>query len=261
MAPRALLPLVCLALLSPAACEIEPGDPPASDVLPSAVGSGKRIHEISDPTLPTHPANNATVTVTGVNVVTVDNFDETKDGKSRGTIYVEDLNSSAAYSGISLYSPTFIPGDLRVGPGDVLDMTGAYQENASIGSAIFPAGQVLPQIAKPTATFRYEFRAPVPAEINVSDLADYNLGRKWIGMLVTMKDVTLVDAPTDDGKGRVSAHVFPSGGRNAPTMTNELYNMQTTDFAANDHFASITGVVTYFFSLHVAPRSAADIVK
>ena len=33
------------------------------------------------------------------------------------------------------------------------------------------------------------------------------------------------------------------------------------DAAENQQFASITGVVTYFFNLHVAPRSAADVVK
>jgi hypothetical protein len=49
--------------------------------------------------------------------------------------------------------------------------------------------------------------------------------------------------------------------RNRATVTNELYDLKPTDAESNQSFASITGVVTYFFNLHIAPRSAADVVK
>ena len=47
-------------------------------------------------------------------------------------------------------------------------------------------------------------------------------------------------------------------------MDNELYPLPYSDpkfgtTPGSVHFASVTGVVTYFFSFHIAPRSDADI--
>ena len=64
----------------------------------------------------------------------VDDFDETHNGKSRGTIFVQDADIGAPYSGISLYSPTYVPANLRLAPGDVLDMNGQYVEQQTIGT-------------------------------------------------------------------------------------------------------------------------------
>src|SRR5689334_11637188 len=78
---------------------------------PTTLGTGQRIKQISDPTRPEHAALvNSNVTVTGASVLWTDTFDETNNGKSRGTVYVQDVGSNAPYSGTSLYSPTFIPG-------------------------------------------------------------------------------------------------------------------------------------------------------
>ena len=45
-----------------------------------------------------------------------------------------------------------------------------------------------------------------------------------------------------------------------PQVTNELFDMQTQGppMPGGATFKSITGVVTYFASFHIAPRSAAD---
>ena len=240
------------------------GDPPSTKVLGPPVGSGNRIREVADPNITGRPGPGAEVTVTGVTVVAVDTFDETKNGRSRGTIYVQDLGSGEPYSGIGLFSPAFVPGDLRVAAGVVLDLRGQYQENKNIGTAVFPDGQVLPQLSRPVAQFRYDFTSPAPTVISVADLNDYAKGRRWIGMLVTVKNVTLDGRLTENG-GRVTGAIMPRGSnpddRNRPTVTNELYDLKTTDAAQNQTFASITGIVTYFFNLHIAPRSAADVVK
>lgn len=248
-----------LALLVPACANETDGDVPATPVV-GDIKDGERIRDISNPDAPTHADNNSQITVRGATVIAVDNFDETKNGKSRGTIYVQDLAANEPYSGISLYQPSFVPGNLKVGVGDVLDFTGVYQENTGIGTAKFDPGQVLPQLATPVGTFRYEFRAPPPRVIPVDDLRTYDKGRRWIGMLVTVKDVT-VGTYRADSAGRVSAPIVAGDARGLPTVTNELSELPEAAFPPGTKIKSLTGVVTYFFSLHIAPRSPADLVK
>jgi hypothetical protein len=231
--------------------------PPAS----SLQGTGLRVRDVTDPDKQGRPAVDSIVTVTGVGVVAVDTFDETRNGKSHGTVFVQDLGEPAPYSGVSLYGPTFVPGDLRVGAGDVLDFTGLYQETKAIGTAVFPVGQVLPQLAKPVGTFRYETTTGItPVTVPVDDLGDYAKGRKWIGMLATVQNVTVMQAPRRDGSNRLSA-ALTAATANAPTLTNELFDLADGDVTLGTKYKSVTGVVTYFFSLHLAPRSRADLVK
>lgn len=254
VAPAAVL----LALA--AACGSRSSDnDPASVPTPNAAGDGPHIADISDPGKKTHATPNANVSVTGVVVTWVDQFDETNDGKSRGTIYVQDLESHAPFAGIGLFAPTFVPASLVVGPGDVLDLTGQYQENATLGSTVtFPKGDVLTQLAHPTGTFRFEYRAPDPTPIDWKDLNQFSTGRKWMGQLVTLTDVTLADAVTVS-KGRASAPLTTAeAGAEVPTLTNEL--VQLDAYPKGQKFKTITGIVTYFFNLHIAPRSKADLV-
>jgi hypothetical protein len=230
------------------------------------LGVGQRIRQIADPTQQGHDQLvNQNVAVTGASVLWTDTFDETANGKSRGTVYVQDVGSTDPYSGTSLYSPTFIPGDLRLAPGDVLDLAGQYQENKNIGTAVFPPPQVLPQISKPVGTFRYEFTPPPPREIDVNDLDDYATGRKWLNMLVTVRNVTLIEDTSDEGlragkaaTGRVTAHMTAKA---SCKLVNELMPIGAGDLKAGVPIKSITGVVTYFFDLHLAPRTLADIVQ
>lgn len=242
-------------------CAERIGDPPTEAGAAAVTGSGLRIRQVTDPALQGRPATDSIVTVTGANVVTIDTFDETQNGRSRGTIYVQDVGSQEPFSGIGLFAPAFIPGDLRVGPGDVLDLTGQYQENKAIGTAIFPEGQVLAQLARPVATFRYEFRAPEPRLIEAQDLADYNVGRRWIGMLVTLKNVKIQSDCKPDKNFRVQCPITAPDPnvRNPGVIVNELFDYRGD--SKDTVYAQVTGVVTYFFGLHVAPRSAADMVK
>jgi hypothetical protein len=252
---RTVFVLASLAALS--ACSDRTGDPPLNAPPPTVLGAGNRIHEISDPGARTHAANLATVTVTGVSVTFVDNFDETHNGKSLGAVYVQDTGSQAPYSGMELYKPSYVPQDLRVSPGDVLDLNGQYQEDTNIGTAVFPTGQVLPEIAKPTSTFRYEYKAPDPVVISAADLTDYTKGRRWISMLATIQNVTLsADLADAKGTGRVQGQ-FAEGGY----VTNENYDLKAGAFPVGTKFKSVTGIITYFYDLHIAPRSPADFVQ
>jgi hypothetical protein len=268
MFPR-VLPAAALALL--ASCSAGSGDPHAV-VTPDPLGQGLRIRDIANPSLATHPKPvqnpvggvlvNAPVTLTGATILWNDTFDETGDGKSRGTVYAQDIGPQdppVPYSGVGIFSPAYVPADLRIAPGDVLDFAGPYEELASIGTAKFPAGQVLSQLSKPVGTFRFEYKVPDPAVINVADLSDYTKGRQWLGMLVTVQNVTAGPGGTDTSGRRVT---YPLGNTtNAAAISNELYDLKQTAFPAGTQFKSVTGIVTWFFSYHIAPRTPADLVQ
>ena len=157
-----------------------------------------------------------------------------------------------------------MPASLRLLPGDVMDFVGPYEETLSIGSASFDP-ETLPQLAKPVGTFRYEFQTPSPVTIQLSDInqLNYPTGRQWENMLVTLEDVT-VQAGTVDTTGLRVNYLMTQGDAavdyNNAAISNELYNLGEHDFPAGTHFKSVTGIVTWFFSYQLAPRSAADLV-
>jgi hypothetical protein len=243
-----------------AACTSLTADPAAS-YTPNPLGTGLRIAQVQDPKSPDYaPGQNVILTST---VVTwIDTFDETQDGKSIGNVFIQDVGSQAPYSGMTVYEASYIPSSLHLLPGDVLDFNGPYQEETSVGSADFPAGQTLPQLSKPIGTFRYQFQAPPPVTIQLSDIdqSNYLTGRKWEGMLVTVNDITV--GPGVNSDGRVT-YIMSQGDAEADTnaaeIDNELYDLKSTDFTNGTHFTSVTGIVTWFYSYHIAPRSAADL--
>jgi hypothetical protein len=242
-------------------CSELQGDPPAP-YEPHPLGSGLRIADVQDPKSPSH-APNTNVNLTSLDVLWVDAFDETKDGKSLGTVFVEDVGSTAPYSALSVYQPSYVPSELRLLPGDVLDFVGPYQEVTSIGSAHFSPGQTLPQLAKPVGTFRYEYQVPAPRQIALADLDDYGTGRAWEGMLVTVSDVYAIAATSSGGRVTytLAAALDASTNVNTVSMSNEEYDLQSTDFPPGTHFKSVTGLVTWFFSYHIAPRSPSDLAQ
>jgi hypothetical protein len=273
---RRALPLAIVLLV--AACS-SPDNDPASNPTPDPLGSGLRVAQVGNPNASTHPKNavkptpappgwaGPSVNITGASFLWLDNYDETHDGKSRGTVYVQDVGAPQAYGGMSIYAPSWVPGDLRVAPGDVLDFNGPYEELTSIGTALFPSGQQLPQLAKPVGTFRYEYSVPAPQQIDPHDLENYDKGRQWMSMLVTVPNVT-IDVFADDGHGRVTAHTTLDTSENGWTISNELIpiaagdaNKGTGDYAARTTFKSVTGIVTWFYSYHIAPRTKADLVQ
>lgn len=263
--------VVLASLASLAACGTQSGDPHSNPGIPPVGGKDLRIKDVGDPGVANHKdLLSQTVAISGAIVLAVDKFDETANGKSTGTIYVQDLGSKDAYSGITLFAPTFNPGNLSISPGDVLDLNGEYTEAATIGATVtFAPGSVLPQIFKPVATFRYETQVPDPVDIDVNDLADFDKGRRWMGMLVRVKDITLTaDAANDPkGSGRLAVNLTAgSGGActtpfpKPPQMTNDLFDVDALGLKQGTKLASITGVVGFFCNLHLAPRTPDDIV-
>jgi len=251
----ALAILLCLA-----ACERGLAQSDQPDATPhSVLGTGERLRDVQNPQSPAYAGPTGNVNVSSIVVTAIDNFDETHNGKSIGTVFVQDVDQVAPYAGISMYGPTFTPSNLRLVPGDVVNMTGDYTEQTTIGTSVNFAPAFLPQMNKPQVdgTESYEAQIPQPMEIQLSDLTSFSTGRQWIGMLVTIKNVTLVTAPTGDGSGRVTAAL--TSGINPPEINNELWDLEPNAYPAGTTFTSITGVVDFFFNLFVCPRSADDL--
>lgn len=236
--------------------------------IPPPAGKDFRIHEIRDPKSPNKAAHNAQVQVSGAVVVAVDQFDETRNGRSAGTIYVADLGSKEPYSGISLFNPSFVPGNLRVGAGDALDLRGQFQENQDIPIKFAP-GAFLVQLSNAIGTFRFDAEVPDPVEIELEELADYAKGSKWLNMLVTVKNVTVHGNPFGGG-GRRSYNLLPQEANGIvacdapfpkiPTLVNALADLAPLELKDQTVIKSLTGVVTFFCNLQIAPRSVADVV-
>jgi hypothetical protein len=152
----------------------------------------------------------------------------------------------------------------------VLDMRGTFQQNQNIGTAVFTPGATLDQLSRPVATFRYEDKPAQPVLIDVNDLADYQKGRRWLNMLVKVENVEIQSAVFESGnQPRVSVPIIP-GEKSAacedpfpktPTITNELANLNELDIRGKTRVKSVTGIVTYFCDLHIAPRFPADVEK
>lgn len=266
-------------LLALAGCSNLQSDPPAP-YTPSPLGNGLRLSQVQDPSSrdynpcrAVNPDTCAPVTVTSLVETWLDTFDETMDGKSVGTLYVQDVGTPHPFGGIGAYETTFVPASLMAVPGDVMDFAGPYDESNSIGSAMFNPGTFLPQFYKPVATFRYEFVPPDPLVIDPSDLAEnttkpdgnFAHARAYLQMLVTIKDVTLTGGVSlHGGNGaRVTYDVENSdGGVNSSPLeiSNELFDLGATDYPAGTHFTSITGLVTWFYQFHIAPRMRSDLV-
>lgn len=263
-----------VAALAIVSCGTQTGDPHSDNGVPPPSGKNLRVADLRDPANPQQKDRaNTSQIVSGVVVVAVDSFNETRDD-AIGTVYVQDLSVGAGgYGGITLFGPSFNPGNLKVAPGDVLDLNGQYAETAVIPSVpnkvVFPPGAPLPQMNRPIATFRFEAPIPQPRDISLADLTDYKTGSRWIGMLVRVKDVTLdEDAVASQTTGRVAANLIPPPTRTsacedpfpkAPELTNDLFDLDAMKLKKGTKIKSITGLVGYFCTLKLAPRSAADI--
>lgn len=245
--------------LSAFACSSPAGDPHSLPGDAGVLGTGMRLRQVQDPNA---KLANSNVKITTVVVTAVDNFDETHDGKSRGTIFLQDADKSGPLAGISLFSPSFQPTSLRLGPGDVVDLDGQYSEQTKIGATVDFTPAFLPQMVKPVTTFRFEVGAPQPIVINLADLNSFTTGRQWIGQLVTVQNVTVLTAPAGDSKnsGRVTANLG-ADPKTGAQISNELFDLPVNAFPANTTFKSVTGLVTYFFNLKIAIRSQADLVQ
>lgn len=248
------------------------GDPPSTPVA-SACGGGDRMHNVIGPAYWLNDKDQDSTTcmypvdrkaqVSGLRVIAIDRFDETGTG-AKGNYYVQEACSSGplqAYSGATVYSPSFSPPDLRLAPGDVVDFIGTLSEFGGPTSK-FPYCRTLPELAG-SMSFRFESTPnPEPVTIPVTDLKTYPTARKWLGMLVRVEGLAIADDPSES-KGRYTAPIDVGGGISAldvPYVDNELFDLKNEGpkLAAGTKFKAVTGIVTYFYGFKIAPRGPED---
>lgn len=270
-----LVPLLALAFVAAGCGSGSPGDlekvpPSGSDIL----GSGQRLHQIND-RAGAHPPDGTVVSVTGVSIVAIDTYDETSDGASAGNLYAQDLPVGGAtppYGGITLFNSSFSPPTLRVAAGDVVDVRGQYDEFEGPSSSPFVCAdpqdlescESLPEIVGGNISLRFEYKIPEPIVIPLSELASYETGRKWIGILVRVENVKAQSAGFKSTSGRYSVRLDVAGvsdPKKLPTINNALLDVEGTGlpFDAGTTYKSVTGVVQYFYNFAISPRTKDDI--
>lgn len=263
------------------------GDP-HSEPDADAYGSGEPVPDVVGPATWYNPADpdslecespepNRTV-MTGLTVVAVDNFDEATDNRV-GNVYAVQTpvgDPLEPFNGITIRTPGFSPPDLRLFVNSVIDVSGNFVEFLGPPSAdLFGACKSLPQM-EGTVTFRFDgfaiepfplIPASAPPEVDRwAALKSYEAARPYIGMLVKLENVQLGEVSISS-RGELKAPINVGGGivaGDAPTVTNELYDIVNTGPAIPTEgasFSSITGVVTYFYGFKIAPRSPADFIR
>ncbi|MCA9592736.1 MAG: hypothetical protein KC776_05475 [Myxococcales bacterium] len=228
-------------------------------------GTGARLSDLNDPSKP-QPTEGAEVNVTGVTVVAVDEYDETNNGSSIGNLYVQDLpidGQVPPYGGITLFDTSFNPPALRVAAGDVVDVRGGYSEFAGPSSSPFAEGETLPELVGGTVRLRFEGSIPEPVTIPLSDLSSYDTGRKWLGILVRVENVKAQSDGYKSSSGRFSVRLEVAGvaDNKLPTINNALMDVEGTQvpFTTGTEYASVVGVVQFFYNFSISPRTAEDI--
>jgi hypothetical protein len=212
------------------------------------------------------PSDKDYISVNNVIIMALDQYDETNNG-AVGNLYVQDMGVDVQpYSGITVYNPSYNPPDMRVFVGDVVDVRSPYMEFLGPSSSMFPDGESLPELSGANVKFRFESPVqPPPKVLVVDELYEYSSGRKWIGVYVELQDVPLRTNLTDDGKGRFSAQLVMNdmAGKQLgklPKVANSLYPIQTIEpLPTAGMKCTIRGIVQYFYSFSITPRSADDI--
>ncbi|GAC1365604.1 MAG: hypothetical protein NVSMB47_16930 [Polyangiales bacterium] len=211
----------------------------------------------------TCPKSCPTLDARGVVVVAVDRFDETGDGKSIGNVYLQDPVQSAGrgtpFSGITVFQAQLIPNDLSLQPGDGVDATGPYQPFPGPASGAFAVP--LPELVKPSVKLSYEGRSPDPIDVTLDDFADVPKGMAWVGRLVRLKNVT-ISGPFDAKRheAAIDGSAATSGAK--LTLASQLFlidDPKGLNAAQGKTYASVTGVLNFFYSFKLCPRTSDDV--
>lgn len=208
------------------------------------------------------PSQCPSLAMRGVVVTGIDRYDETGDGKSIGNIYVQDPvqgDHGTPYSGLTLFSTQLVPSDLPLQPGDGVDIAGAYDPfPGPSATAIFPVP--LPELNKGSLSLSYEGHDPTPVDVTLADFKDPKAGVAFVGRLVRMKNVSI------SGDFALPRHEAPIDGTAAAASATVVMAAQffplddATGFGAakGKTYSSVVGVLNYFFSFKLCPRTTED---
>ncbi len=212
--------------------------------VPDAAGGGTSIYDIQAEAMP----EGTPVILEGVVVTAL-------DAKGPG-VYVQDPQGGP-FSALFVFRPVNFTdvavGDVvSVGGGlkkefKYVPMTGTPDDKSMTQLQAADGGQIM-LIKTGTATI-----APQIVDA-LAIAADEDEAEKWESVLIKLENVAVVQAPRVAGSAKEMRVTGPFRvqDRIAPL------SIGGTEFALNDCFVSITGVVNYFYDYKLLPRSEAD---
>lgn len=232
-------------------------DGPSPDA--STTGGEVTIQEVQNDSM----VAGTKVTLKGVIVTAIDNF-----GSRKGDIWVQEPGGGE-YSGVQVYgAPLDQVAALVVG--DVIDITGAQKAEFALSSDT--SGNTLTELepvdgGTMVVTKVSSGTPPAPAVVDalaIGQLTDFMARHaeweKWEGVPVTLNNIAATSAQecitsmgdcTDTTYNRFDA-------TGDIQVQSGLAAMPEPKVARGDCFASITGIVTYFFDYQINPRTEAE---
>lgn len=160
-----------------------------------------------------------------------------------GDVFFVQERDGGERSGISIFMAD--PAGLQIQPGDVLTITGNYDE-------FYDESQIrVSSVADLQSAGSGDPLAP--ATVAVGDIASGQGAEAWEGVLVQVEGATVSTAANDYGEWEVDQ---------ALVVDDLFFDMGAgPEPAVGEAFASIAGVLTYSFETYkLAPRSASDLV-
>ncbi len=259
------------------------GDP-ISDPTADVLGDGQRLRDVVGEPVWLDASNEESancdspsptlVKLSGQVVVAIDGFDETGEG-ALGNMYISDVYAEdeepLPYSGMTIFAPSFSPPDLRLFEEDVVDTIGNFMEFLGPAASKFGACKTLPEVSG-TMSLRFDGGGVYPKNLVGTNggaarwepVLGYTNARQWLGMLVRFEGVRIVGEP-ENNKGRYTAAIDMGqvSQDDQIYLSNELFDLEAEGPALADgtQFASVTGVLTYFYGFKLAPRSIDDFAE
>jgi hypothetical protein len=242
------------------ACSSGGGDLNALVEKPKPLGQPIADQVAPDRRLP----DGQTLSAQGVVVIAIDGYDETKNGRSIGDIYVQDPVQNGPkgtpWSGLKLYRPAKNPPEMDLVPGQGVNLSGEFVAITGVTSAAtgtfspFNEGLVLVELVTPSVTLAFEGRPPEPIELTYGDVLDPYIAQQYQNRLVRFRNVTLTSdftgvrfEATTDGPFKMASKFFP---------VHETTSLSPT---SGTTYKSVTGVFDFFFDYKLCPRSVDDI--
>jgi hypothetical protein len=215
---------------------------------------GMTIQQIQTPP---GPGVGSPVELHGVVVTAVDRF-----GGRQGGFYVEEPGGGP-YSGVFVFTGnTSAVAGLE--PGDEVSITGAVVDEFALMTDT--SGRKLTEVADPTGgmmtiTETGTAALPAPMVIDprtlVDDDTEQSEAEKWESVLIQLANVAVTGAPRPVSMTDPTLKEMRITG--PFRVGSSLVDLPDT-IAVDTCYASMTGVVDYFFDYRLLPRSAADLV-
>lgn len=247
-------------VLGLAACRGGDGDDGDDTPNPdsSVNGSDVTIQEIqNDAMVPGTPVN-----LKGVIVTAIDNY-----GMRTGDFWIQEPGGGE-YSGVQVFgAPLDQVAALAVG--DVVDISGAQKEEFALSSDM--SGNTLTELeplngGMITVTKVSSGTAPAPQMVDalaIGQLTDFMARHaeweKWEGVPVTLTNVqAMSDAECITSMGNCNDMTYRRFDLTGDIQAQSGLAEMPATVDRGDCFASITGIVTYFFDYQINPRTAAE---